>query len=101
VRGGVVRRIGIICIAASAVLTPGTAWADHDRGDRYGHGSDYGGNEREEDYEGANCKYVCPQFDRSPVRDAFNLHVCMPGATCHYDGEKQQPEEGEMGARER
>lgn len=27
-------------------------------------------------------------FDRSPV-DAFN-NVCMPGATCHYDGQRDQ-----------
>ncbi len=32
-------------------------------------------------------------FDRSPV-DAFN-RICMPGATCYYDGQgDQQPPEG-------
>ena len=73
---------------ALVLATPAVAYADHD----YYRGGDQGsGNEREEDYEGANCKYVCPQFDRSPVRDAFNLHVCMPGATCHYDGRRDQP----------
>lgn len=25
-----------------------------------------------------------PTFDKSPVQDSFN--ICLPGATCHYDG---------------
>jgi hypothetical protein len=87
------RRIAVLLMAGLGLLVPAPAFADHGS---YGRGGDNGsGNEREEDYEGANCKYVCPQFDRSPVRDAFNLHVCMPGATCHYDGrqDEQPPEE--------
>jgi len=88
-----------LLLSASLVLVPAPAFADHDwGGGGYNRGGDQGsGNEREEDYEGANCKYVCPQFDRSPVRDAFNLHVCMPGATCHYDGQRgeEPPAEGE------
>ena len=92
----------IIAAAVLAVgLTASPALADHDYGG-YNRGGDQGsGNEREEDYEGANCKYVCPQFDRSPVRDAFNLNVCMPGATCHYDGQQdRQPEGGEGGGQQ-
>lgn len=40
------------------------------------------GNEREEDYSNGGCKYVCPQD--SPITDSFN--VCLPGATCYWDG---------------
>lgn len=38
-----------------------------------------------------------PTFDKSPVQDSFN--VCLPGATCHYDGRDEpgadQPPAGE------
>lgn len=34
-----------------------------------------------------------PTFDKSPVQDSFN--VCLPGATCHYDGKDQAPAQGD------
>lgn len=88
------RRIIAVAITAGSLLVGAPAYADHDYDDRdrYGHGSDYGGNERNEDYEGANCKYVCPQFDRSPVQDAFNFNpqICLPGATCHFEDRRDE-----------
>lgn len=94
------RRLAMAALAAGLVLVPGTAWADHDGGDRYdqrdGCGENGGGchNRREEDYGGAGCKYVCPSFDKSPVHDAFNFSpfICMPGATCYEDGRQRQGE---------
>lgn len=84
--------IAIVGIVLGSLLMPGAAWADRG-GDRYdqeeGCGEQGGGcyNEREEDYSHANCKYICPQFDRSPVQDAFNFNpqICLPGATCHFE----------------
>lgn len=98
-----------LALAAAAILmalpiTSSAAYADHD-----GYGRDGGGNgggegecgrnggcnnEREEDYSGAGCKYVCPSFDKSPVHDAFNFapFICMPGATCYEDGKKGEQE---------
>lgn len=89
-------------IAAACILFPqGVAYADHggyEQGDECGRN---GGchNERDENYSGAGCKYVCPSFDKSPVQDAFNINptICMPGSTCNFDGEKkegQQPTSG-------
>jgi hypothetical protein len=89
-------------VLSLGLATP--AYADHG-GDRYdqreGCGEQGGGcnNEREEDYSGAGCKYVCPTFDKSPVHDAFNFSpfICMPGATCYEDGGKRQPpQEGQQ-----
>lgn len=85
-------------IIAAAVLAltlgvgAGPALADHDyeSRDRYGHGSDYGGNEREERYGDNSCKYVCPDFKDSPVQDAFNFGpvICLPGSTCNVDKQR-------------
>ena len=102
------KRLAGAVLAAALVLGLGAAPASADHGgDRYrqdeGCGEQGGGcyNEREEDYSHANCKYVCPQFDRSPVQDAFNFNpqVCLPGATCHFEdrqderrGDQPQPE---------
>jgi hypothetical protein len=75
--------------------TAGQASADHGYSQRDGCGESGGGcnNEREENYSGAGCKYVCPSFDKSPVQDSFNVEVCLPGATCHFGEKKgdQQP----------
>lgn len=106
------RRLGFLMMAAvlampvPLTLTSSAAYADHggyeDGGYDEGCGRGGGGcnNEREEDYEGAGCKYVCPSFDKSPVHDAFNFapFICMPGATCYDNGDKggqeQPPQEG-------
>lgn len=96
--------LGLGIVLSLGLSTP--AYADHG-GDRYrqdeGCGEQGGGcyNEREEDYSHANCKYVCPQFDRSPVQDAFNFNpqVCLPGATCHFEDrqpDEKQPPEGQQ-----
>lgn len=99
--------LGVFLMTNLLVAAP--AYADHERsrcgGYDDGNGSadcsEYGGqgnnNRRQEDYEGAGCKYVCPSFDKSPVHDAFNFSpfICMPGATCYEDGDKrreQQPQ---------
>jgi hypothetical protein len=105
------RKLGLVAVAILTVVMPANAaFADHDYGgDRYrqdeGCGEQGGGcyNEREEDYSHANCKYVCPQFDRSPVQDAFNFNpqICLPGATCHFEDRERNsdrnppPDEGQ------
>lgn len=74
------------------------AYADHEGGGYYAEEDCRNGGcgHREEDYEGANCKYVCPEFRDSPVHDAFNFNpqICLPGATCHF--EDRNPEQGEQ-----
>lgn len=98
------RRLAGAVLALSLVLGAAPAYAEHGgRGgdDRYdqreGCGEQGGGcnNERDENYSGAGCKYVCPSFDKSPVHDAFNFSpfVCMPGATCYEDGDKRKDEQ--------
>lgn len=91
------RRLMTAALAAGLVLAPGAAWADQGGQRAYGEDCDRGncGNEREENYEGAGCKYVCPSFEDSPVRDAFNISpvICLPQSTCHFDG---QGEEGDQ-----
>lgn len=88
----------LILAVALVLAHPAPALANH-QGDRYdqrdGCGEQGGGcnNERDEDYSGAGCKYVCPSFDKSPVHDAFNFSpfVCMPGATCYQkDPDKKE-----------
>lgn len=85
-------------VFAGLMLLATPAYASHDgRGGSNGGGEGECGrnggcnNERDEDYSGAGCKYVCPSFDKSPVHDAFNFapFICMPGATCYEDGDKQ------------
>lgn len=103
------RLITAAALAAGLAFVPAPAWADHEWGgggyeEGCGRGGAGCGNERHEDYEGANCKYVCPQFDRSPVQDAFNFNpqVCLPGATCHFEDRERQDrppaEEGQQPA---
>lgn len=93
----------LAALAATAMLFLGAApaAASHDYGgyeEGCGRGGAGCGNEREENYEGANCKYVCPQFDRSPVQDAFNFNpqICLPGATCHFEDRERQQDEGDQ-----
>lgn len=89
------RVLGVLSLTC-LMLAPLPAWADHGGGYDEGCGKNGGGcgNEREEDYSGAGCKYVCPSFDKSPVHDAFNFSpfICMPGATCYEDGRQRQGE---------
>lgn len=95
----------VLAMPVPLTLTSSTAYADHG-GDRYdqrdGCGENGGGcnNEREEDYEGAGCKYVCPSFDKSPVHDAFNFapFICMPGATCYQKDPDQNREQEQQPA---
>ena len=97
------RILGTLAVAAALLLTPATAYADHGGDDyrqREGCGEQGGGcnNEREEDYSGAGCKYVCPSFDKSPVHDAFNFspEICMPGATCYYGDKDKRGQQGQQ-----
>lgn len=92
------RRLITAALAAGLVLVPGTAWADRGGYDDECRGGGCG-NEREENYEGAGCKYVCPSFDKSPVQDAFNISptICMPMSTCHFDGSQEEGGQGEGG----
>lgn len=71
--------LAALCLAVLFIWHD-AAWADHEC---QGGGC---GNEREENYEGAGCKYFCPTFDKSPVdlRDN-NVTICMPFSVC---GEK-------------
>lgn len=94
------RMLGLL-MAGSLLLGP-AAPAYAGRGGGNGSGDNECGrnggcnNERDENYSGAGCKYVCPSFDKSPVQDAFNLNVCMPGATCYYgDPKKKDPNQGD------
>jgi hypothetical protein len=97
------KRLMVALVVAGGLLAPSPALADHDYDerdrDRYGHsGGDYGGNERDEEYGDNSCKYVCPDFKDSPVHDAFNFapQVCLPGATCYWDGQRdERREEGQ------
>jgi hypothetical protein len=106
--------MGIAAFALAAGSLTGMASpaaADHDyRGyddgyydDSYGRGYDDRdgrecrgggcGNERDEDYSNGGCKYICPQD--SPITDSFN--VCLPGATCHWDGQRDGQNGGQGG----
>jgi hypothetical protein len=95
------KRILVGAFTALMFLSPAPAFADHGGGNGGGEGEcgRNGGcnNERDEDYSGAGCKYVCPSFDKSPVHDAFNFdpQICMPGATCHFEDRKQDKKEQE------
>lgn len=88
---GMLHALAVLALAAGvAVPTAGaSSLSSH-----YGYDDDCRGggcgNEREEDYSGAGCKYFCPTFDKSPVdlRDN-NVTICMPFSVC---GEK--PSEG-------
>lgn len=33
-----------------------------------------------------------PRFDDSPVDHSFNPAVCLPGSTCHFQGDNAQPQ---------
>lgn len=91
------KKLFVIAMSIASIFVSSPAHAYDDGGDRYGQregcGKQGGGcnNERDENYSGAGCKYVCPSFDKSPVHDAFNFSpfVCMPGATCYEDGDKR------------
>lgn len=88
-----------IIIAAATLFPTGVASADHE-GSRC-----YEGECSEQEYDQWNSEqnnhnrrnrgaFSPGPFDDSPV-DAFN-NVCMPGATCYYDGkpgENQPPSE--------
>lgn len=85
-------RKSVAVLALVVALLPAPALADHDRGDdgyeqeydqRYGSEDDR--NRNRDRNRGA---FSPGPFDDSPV-DAFN-NVCMPGATCHYDGQRDQ-----------
>jgi hypothetical protein len=76
----------------------GVAWADHD-GRGYERDRCYEGDCSDQEYDQWNSEqrnhngrergaFSPGPFDDSPV-DAFN-GVCMPGATCHYDGDGRQ-----------
>lgn len=92
--------LGVKLLAAGlvwGVIPVVPALADHDgcwEGD-CGGGQEYDGNWSNEDRNrnrGRNRGAFSPgPFDDSPV-DAFN-NVCMPGATCHYDGDGNQQEQ--------
>lgn len=88
------RKLPFVAVITFAGLLPTPALADHDEYPRCD--SRNGGcSEREEQYGDNSCKYVCPDFKDSPVHDAFNFSptICLPGSTCHFDGQK----EGEQG----
>lgn len=84
----------VFVVAAAVLVWNDAAWADHEYGGggwREGCGEQGGGcgNEREETYYGdGSCKYVCPQFDRSPVENSFNPTICVMPGSC--SGEQQQ-----------
>lgn len=74
------------------------AYADHEYGG-YDGGCDGGGYCAEEDNRGdcRNSEGPCedndfsPSFDKSPVEDSFKIGpVCLPGSTCHFDGDGNQ-----------
>jgi len=84
-----------IMLALALVLIPTPAYAYHGGQDRCrGEQREGNCNDRRENYDHAQCKYACPNFDKSPVHDAFNFSpfICMPGATCYQkDPEKKEP----------
>lgn len=83
------RRLLTAAMAAGLLLVPGTAWADHGGGYDGGEYDDRRGDCRHAE----NCQDndFSPSFKDSPVRDAFNFapQVCLPGATCHFYGDRQ------------
>jgi hypothetical protein len=103
--------LGLVMVGMLSLGVAGPAYADH--GGRRGGGNGGGdgecgrnggcNNERDEDYSHAQCKYACPNFDKSPVHDAFNFapFICMPGATCYQkdpkdkDEQSGQPDQGQ------
>lgn len=62
---------------------PRTELADHDHDDDGG-----SRNKRNSNDDCAKAEAPCsdddfsPSFDKSPVEDSFNPHICMPFATC-------------------
>jgi len=85
------KKLAVGIVALTSLLPTGPAFADHDyRGDEYEH--DYSSNDRNRNRDRDRGAFSPGPFDDSPV-DAFN-NVCMPGATCYYDGkpgENQPP----------
>ena len=74
--------------ATTFVAAP--SWADHDYYEDECQGGGCG-NEREEDYSGAGCKYFCPDLQDSPVQMG-DVTLCMPFSTCEpRRDEERQP----------
>lgn len=90
------KRWVFIGLTTAAVLVPTPALADHDydcdwRGDCSGQEYDQW-NSEQRNHNGRERGAFSPgPFDDSPV-DAFN-GICMPGATCHYDGDRQREQQ--------
>lgn len=80
---------GMVLVLSLGMSAP--AYADHG-GDDYGCGRGGGGcnNEREEEYNGAGCKYVCPTFDKSPVQDSFNIQICVQPGSCSPEQKEER-----------
>jgi hypothetical protein len=81
-----VATLGVAVVLGSGLGTPAYGYRGDD--DCRGGGC---GNEREESYEGAGCKYFCPTFDKSPVDfHDNNITLCMPFSVCDPDNKKQE-----------
>lgn len=100
------KRILSVCIMVIGLLYPTTAYGHHDGQDCdwdgcYSQDYDQWNNEDKNRNRNRNRGAFSPgPFDDSPV-DAFN-NVCMPGATCHYDGDRRgepQPGDGQQPSR--
>lgn len=85
------RILGSLAVSAALLLSAAPAYADH--------GGGYDGGEyddRRGDCRGTEGRCedndFSPSFQDSPVRDAFNFspQICLPGATCHFDGDRQR-----------
>jgi hypothetical protein len=84
-----------VLIALALTLAPvgvGPAHAYHDGRYRDDRDCESGNCGNSSDDEYGQCKYACPNFDKSPVHDAFNFSpfICMPGATCYQKDPKQE-----------
>lgn len=90
------RRTGIGTLAMTAVLTfgwVGTASADSRGRERQECDADREGScNRSGDCNNSDAPCedndFSPTFDKSPVQDSFNPVICLPGATCNFDGGK-------------
>lgn len=92
--------LGLVLVAVFSVVAIAPAAADH--GGRYDEGCDGGycaGEDNRGDCRGseAPCEDndFSPSFDKSPVEDSFDPVICLPGSTCHFDGQprEEQPRE--------
>lgn len=89
------KKIAVAMLLSNLIIPTGTAWANHDEGycDDNGdcYSQNYDQNYGSRDDRNRNRNRDRGAFSPGPFRDspvdAFN-GVCMPGATCYYDGNR-------------